>query len=93
MWYLFITSPFQLKCGSLPYGMCYCVNNQITSCYFSDNIYRLFENLNFYNEPRIIYNSDLGLYIQSFIDSDCCTVLSIGEVMEDAKTLYPELFI
>ena len=93
MWYLFITSPTQLKNGSLPYGMCYCIDDQITSCYFSNNIHRLFEDFNFYNEPRIIYNSDLGLYIQSFIDSDCCTVLSIGEVMEDAKTLYPELFI
>ena len=93
MWYLFITSPSQLKYGSSPYGMCYCVDDQITSCYFSSNIYSLFEDSDLYTKPRIIYSYDLGLCIQSFINSDYCTVLSIGEVMEDAKVLYPELFI
>lgn len=93
MWYLFITSPSQLKAGSLPYGMCYCINDQITSCYFSNNIYKLLKDSNFYTKPRAIYSYDLGLCIQSFINSNYCTVLPIGEVMENAKTLYPELFI
>ena len=93
MWYLFIASPSQLKDGSLPYGMCYCIDDQITSCYFSNNIHRLFEDFNFYTKPHSIYSYSLGLYIQSFIDSEHCTVLPIGEVMEDAKVLYPELFI
>ena len=100
MWYLLITRQSQLKNGSSSsllyyhYGMCYCIDNQITSCYFSDNIYELFEDLNQYTKPcGNIYNSDLGLYIQSFINSEYCTVLPIGKVMEDAKVLYSELFI
>lgn len=93
MWYLFITSTSQLKNGSLPYGMCYCIDDQITSCYFSSNIYSLFEDSDLYTKPHSIYSYALGLCIQSFIDSDYCTVLPIGEVMEDAKVLYPELFI
>lgn len=94
MWYLFITSPARIQNhGSYKYGMCYCLDDKVTSCYFSDRIENLFKNLDLYKEPHGIYDISSECHIQSFIDSNYCTVLPIGEVMENAKVLYPELFI
>ena len=94
MWYLFITSPSRIQShGSYKYGMGYCVNDEITSCYFSDRIEVLFKNLHLYEKPIRLYDIASEFRIQYLIASEHCTVLPIGEVVEDAKALYPEFFI